>query len=796
MLRSIRKKDKQSDKKSLFAVIRDWFGSSGFRCTLVVLAASLLIFTMYCFVCAPRRYDLKVGSISHETVNATKDVVDEVTTEERRQNAAAAVEPSYRFVEGVKEEVLSALNATFGQMRTVQQYGITLRNEDGTAKASFSDTEIEYAIELTGEMSLSRYQVSTLLRTSTEQFEEMVQLVTTATENSLNTTIREGQVTQSIQTIQQIVGYKLDVSLTQNIVPSVLRMCIQPNMIIEQESTDAARTAAMEAVEPVMYLQGQNIVREGDKVTRSQLEMLRALGLLKNNVYDMTTYGGALLIVTLSMIVFVLLLWMCDNSILHDLLKTSVAMIVMVLGVLFAVLSHSFFSAYMVPVVFVPLMMTVLLGAGVGSASIIPISILNASLAAGNNSTYAYEMILLLLMCVAGGAAVVWFQKGHAQRVRVLLAGLISAIVSVLIIIAMKLMTSSENLDIINTGLWAVAGSLLSGVLVVALQPVLESIFHLATPSRLLELSNPNQPMMKRLMLEAPGTYHHSIVVANLAVAAAEKIGANPYLARAGAYYHDIGKLKRPGYFKENQMGDNPHDRTDPFVSAAILTSHTRDGLQLARSASLPREVQDIIVQHHGDTPVMYFYHKALQMSNGNPVDIRDFRYEGSRPQTKEAAIVMLADTVEAAVRSMQDPTPKAITRFMEQLIREKLEDGQLSESPLSLRDLDGISEAFSTVLKGVFHERIEYPEVKHHVPVQQPTQLQKEPVTETLAVNESDISAHVSEPMEGSESLAENSPVHKSENGTEEILSETESEMSGEFNETPNDFGGKTDED
>lgn len=157
-------------------------------------------------------------------------------------------------------------------------------------------------------------------------------------------------------------------------------------------------------------------------------------------------------------------------------------------------------------------------------------------------------------------------------------------------------------------------------------------------------------------------------------------------------------------------MGENPHDHTDPYVSAAIVTTHTRDGLQLAQKYHLPPEIQQIIVEHHGDTPVMYFYHKALQQADGKPVDIADFRYDGTRPATKESAIVMLADTIEAAVRSMPDPTPQAIERFIERLVRGKLEDGQLSNSPLTLRDIDGICEAFATVLNGVFHERIEYP--------------------------------------------------------------------------------------
>ena len=157
-------------------------------------------------------------------------------------------------------------------------------------------------------------------------------------------------------------------------------------------------------------------------------------------------------------------------------------------------------------------------------------------------------------------------------------------------------------------------------------------------------------------------------------------------------------------------MGENPHDHTDPYVSAAIVTSHTRDGLQLAQKYRLPQEIQKIIVEHHGDTPVMFFYHKALQQANGKPVDIADFRYDGTRPSSKESAIVMLADTIEAAVRSMPDPTPQAIERFIERLVRGKLEDGQLSNSPLTLQDIDGICEAFAKVLNGVFHERIEYP--------------------------------------------------------------------------------------
>lgn len=696
-----------------------WMKSYHIKNALLVLTTGLIVFGLYCFVVAPKQYDLAVGSIARETINATKDVVDEVVTEERRQAAASAVEPTYRFQEGVNEEVLSSLNQVFSELRTVQQYAQTLADANGKLKRTFSDAEIEYAQGLVSSISLNRYQAATILRTTSEAFEEMVGTVTTAVSNTLNTTVREGQLSQAIQNVIQIVGYKLDISLTQNILPNVLRTCMKPNMVIEQETTEIARKAAMDAVEPITYLQGQNIVRAGDRITRSQLQMLRSLGLLKDNTYDLSSYQGAALLVMIAMICYVLALRLVVKDVLFDTRKLSVVMILTIIGTAASVLSHKYFSAYFVPMVFTPVLLCVLLGSRTGFASIIPMSILISGLAAGTDSTFLYEMILLLIMSLSGGICSVRFMKSHPQRIRVLLSGLIAAAVNVIVIVAIRWMTSTDTLDLISTCVWAMGGGVLSSILAVALQPVFEAVFHLPTPSKLLELCNPNQPLLRRLQLEAPGTYHHSLIVANLAEAAAEKIGANPYLARTAGYYHDIGKLKRPQYFKENQMGENLHDKLDPYISAAILTSHTKDGYQMALQQRMPQEVASIILQHHGDTPVMFFYHKALQLSNGNPVDIDEFRYEGPRPDTKESAIVMLADTIEAAVRSMPEPTPKAIAQFIERLVRGKLEDGQLSECPLTLQNIDDICDAFSSVLRGVFHERIEYPEVKRHVPAQ-----------------------------------------------------------------------------
>ena len=227
----------EGNKKAHVSTVRkccDWFKSSHARNFLILISSYIMMLGLYCLVCSPKQYDLTAGSISRETINATKDVVDEVTTEGKRQAAANAVEPTYRFEEGVKEEVLSSLNNIFSELRTVVQYAQTLLDENGQVKTSFTDAEIEYAQSLVPSVSFTRFQISTLLRTDSAAFDEMVTTVSTAVENSLNTTIREGQLSQSIQNILQIVGFKLDVSLTQNIIPTILRSSLKPNMVIEQ----------------------------------------------------------------------------------------------------------------------------------------------------------------------------------------------------------------------------------------------------------------------------------------------------------------------------------------------------------------------------------------------------------------------------------------------------------------------------------------------------------------------------------------------------------------------------------
>jgi len=726
--------DDQEGKKRFFARIKQWITSGSFKCILMNIAAYVIILVIFFFVCVPKKYDLGINSIAPETIKATKDVVDEVNTlAEKEKKAADPKNTVYRNTH--------SLDAAFLELNAIQDYAKLLREadeippdketgkeqpgagepeatEETSPKRVYTDEEVEKASALLSILLFTPEQIRFVLEMNPADFDMMK----TAIADAVNAELTDAGL---IDKLTEEAADKIDISiqkLTNNqnlqayqiILPEILK-CIKPNYVIDQEKTDEERRKAMDSVEPIVYQQGRTIVREGELIEEYQLSMLRSLGLLNNQSINYSLYQGSALAVLAAIICLLMSLKLLQADILTDVRKMAVILIVLILSVGMTALAHLLPSQFVIPLTMGTILGTVLIGYKAGICVTFSLSIIIAALTSGNASSTFFDVVILMSMTISESILAIWFLKERPQRVRVLLAGPLSVSIGFIVILGIRWLTSSISFDVITAGAWSLAGGALSGALAVAFQPALEQIFRLATPSRLLELTNPNQPLMKRLMIEAPGTYHHSIIVANLAEAAADKIGANPYLARAGAYYHDIGKLKRPGYFKENQNGDNPHERTDPYISAAILISHTMDGMLMAQKEHMPQEVLNIILQHHGVTPVMFFYHKALQLSNGTHVDIDEFRYSGPKPNTKEAAIVMLADTIEAAVRSMKEPTPKGIDQFIERLVRGKLEDGQLSESPLSLSDIDKICDAFSGILRGVYHERIEYPTVPQY---------------------------------------------------------------------------------
>lgn len=701
---------------------RKWIDSLSTRVQQVLFAAvTYLILLAICMLAiSPEQYDLSVGDVAPKTITASKDIVDEITTARRRQAAADAVSPVYYKDDTVSDTVLSDMDAIFSEMRSVRELGEQIRASWGEEGGSFTDSDYTQASGLLTKLTLSNYQLRTLMNTSESDFESLCQSLASATRTALVSTITEGQINDAINNIQQIVAYNTRTDLWYNVAIPTLRKCLKANMLIDQAATEENRQKASDAVEPTVYKQDQNIVVKGDRVTAEQIAVLDSLGLLEGNSVDYPLYIGTAATLALILAATWLYVWLFAPQMLTMGISALVLLISGVLTVLLSLVMGAYLNVNAMPVVLGAMLAANLLGTRPAYAVNMALSLLVTFLTAKGTGLVTAQTLSVLMMSTIGGIVAIYMLRRNTARVMVVVSGLVVGVVDFLILLCVRALTSNDMSSIWNDAAYAIGGAVVSAVLCVGLQPILETAFNLVTPSKLIELSNPNQPLLRRLMIETPGTYHHSMVVANLAEAAAEAVGANALLARVGAYYHDIGKLIRPMYFKENQMGENPHDKTDPRVSTAILTEHTRDGVELARKHHLPEPIIDMIRQHHGDTPVMYFYAKAVKMFGEENVDIRDFRYDGPKPQTSEAAILMLSDTVEAAVRALPDPTQEKISALIRKLVRGKMEDGQLDECTLTFRDIGKICSAFETVLQGVFHERIEYPSVdlsraQHH---------------------------------------------------------------------------------
>jgi putative nucleotidyltransferase with HDIG domain len=319
----------------------------------------------------------------------------------------------------------------------------------------------------------------------------------------------------------------------------------------------------------------------------------------------------------------------------------------------------------------------------------------------------AFDAHCFIFSMVSGIAAAFILQKAE-KRMDLIKAGFILAATNVITSLGLLLVEQAPPVNFLPVLFLSAANGFVSGLLVLGLLPLMEHALNAVTPFRLIELSDLNAPILKRLFTAAPGTYGHSVMVANLAEAACQEIGANALLARVGAYYHDIGKMEQPEYFVENQTMYNKHNDLPPRLSATVIRSHVKFGVEKGRQLGLPREVVDIIAEHHGNSVISWFYHEALKRETN--VNVEDFTYPGTPPRSRESAVVMLSDVTEAAVRTLKKPTAARLEKFIQEMIMSKFEQGQLWESELTFHDLQTIKNTFVRVLAGHYHSRIEYP--------------------------------------------------------------------------------------
>ena len=481
--------------------------------------------------------------------------------------------------------------------------------------------------------------------------------------------------------------------------------------VVDKEATEAKKAELLATVSPekVVVQKGELVVGKGEVLTERQSLILQQLGYTKSTSPVLVVLGLAVLIAILVVLMRGFMIHFTPKIYQDE--RKIVLLMLLLAGTLFfydlflslnisTVTERAAQVGYLLPVAMGTMLITILLDVRLGIIANIVLALF-----AGLYTENASFAVVALLGGLTGCLGV----SALGQRSDISRTAFAIAVVNAVSIIGLG-MIQSQTIDVILYGVgFGIFNGLISSIFTMGILPYLETIFGITTSIRLLELANPNQPLLKRLMTEAPGTYHHCIMVGNLGEAAADAIGANGLEVRLGAYYHDIGKLKRPYFFAENQFsGANPHDNITPQLSTLIITSHVKDGLEMAREEKLPPILMDMIAQHHGDSKVSYFYFKAKELDEN--AREQDFRYENPKPQTKEAAILMMADTVEAAVRSKKDATPGQIEGFIRTLIKGKLNDGQFDECELTFRDLDQIALAFTRVINGIYHKRVEYP--------------------------------------------------------------------------------------
>jgi len=559
-------------------------------------------------------------------------------------------------------------------------------------------------------INLSDSEYKELLDLSVDKDTELQWIALTAIDKAYENQIEEDS--KAIADAKSIVDQYLSRQGLESNIEVILReICesqVKANYFFDQSKTDEAIKEALKGVSKVMIKKNQIIVKEGEPITQKQINILTELGLIGEDISKDYIYTYIILFFYVLFVLILQYIYMKNenNKILNN---TKLVFLILLLNLLSLIIARVFtlVSVFLIPIACTPILMTVFLGSKI-SIIINSFNLLFIGIIIG------FEPQIILVAIVANIISSLTLKKVN-QRNDILYSTAYLAVSSAIIVLSSGILLSNNIKRILIDVALATGGAFISGILAMGLLPFLESSFNLVTNMKLLELSNPNNLLLKRLLMEAPGTYHHSIMVANLAEVAAEEVGANPMLVRVGAYYHDIGKIKRPFFFGENQLGGvNPHDKISPALSTTIIISHVKDGLELAKEYDVPTIVTDMIAQHHGTTLVKYFYY-TLKNNSENPDLIKedDFRYPGPKPQTKEAAIIMMADSVEAAVRSIQEPTLDKIEAMVNNIIKDKLNSNQLNECDLTFKDLEVIKACFLKVLKGIYHHRIEYPTEK-----------------------------------------------------------------------------------
>lgn len=631
----------------------------------------------------------------------TLTVVDVKRTEQHRKEVSQKVDP-----------ILAPAEDDFikNNLQTLQSSVIQIRRKD--AADELKKEEIGILFDLSDDAKRD-FIINFLLKADDASLHEVFDKSTLTLSNILRVGITEKDYEKD--NIDKIIVNNLVANVSKrqvSVIKALLEQVIVPNLVVDDFATEIARKNAQNSVKPyeTVFQKGDKILFEGEPVTRLKRDALRQAGF---NVYELNWQGliAIYILVFIGTVLFLSYMKYFEKKFLEPNYMMITAVLSLILAFIGVVIPTGF-SPYVLPIPAYMIILSIFTSPRIAfAASVVMLAVMTVG--------YQYDIqFIVTFLLLSLLSAVTISQIRYSRRFDLIKTGFDISFAGLIIVLSIymleKCLIDVSNLLILKNTVFILLNGIVSSIIALGTLPLFESTFKIITPYGLAELADHNQPLLKRLQFEAPGTYHHSLMVSNLSEAAAEAVGANPILARVGAFYHDIGKLKRPLFFVENQSYfgiENPHTKLNPRLSKMVITAHPKDGVEIAKEYGLPAIISNFILQHHGEGLAKYFYNQAIEEEGKENVKEEQFRYTGPKPNMKETAILMIADAVESAVRSLKNPSPEEIDAIIDKIIIERLNDTQLVDSPLTLKDIKTIAATFSRILRGMQHNRIKYQE-------------------------------------------------------------------------------------
>ncbi|WP_245807717.1 HD family phosphohydrolase [Halobacillus massiliensis] len=678
------------------------------KITLPALLLSLVFFLFSFPNVHINTFNVEKFSQAEETIRSPITIENKVKTEQRIREAAQSVDDRYQISKPIAEERIGYIEEIFGAVREVKESGSSDQSTDEQLEQLKTLLSEPITYELPPEV------LRPLLSATNAELNESEGLLISTLESHFDKGVLTTEIEEVEESLRLQIQYSAIPDRLKDEVKELAEFGLVENTMFDAEATSEVRNEAASLVQPEMIQAGEVIVSEGEMITSEIYDELEITGLLDKEGNYIPSIG----LLIFALIIALLLIYHFYHMIKEELicyrhLYLAVVISVIMMGLMKTITLFS--SAYdplfyVLPAALGSMLIKLLSNERFAIFLSIVLSLMAMVLFNGQvpGNLNAHAGIYVLFSQLAG----IFFLKNTSDRLFILKVGTGIGLVN-LMTLSFILFQSFEKYGWLDFALFAgysMISALLSIILTFGLLPVIESSFGILSDNKLLQLSNPNHPLLRKILTEAPGTYHHSVMVANLSEAACEAIGARGLLARVAAYYHDLGKTEQPHYFIENQMGrKNPHDYIEPEQSASIIISHPYDGARRLKKEKFPEEIIDIALQHHGTTLLKYFYVKAKEQDKHVSEDV--YRYPGPKPQTKEAAIVCVCDSVEAAVRSLSEPTQDKIRGIVHAIIENRMLDGQFDDCRITFNELKKVENAICETLKGIFHSRIQYPE-------------------------------------------------------------------------------------